>query len=252
MKLIFLLIVGAIFYAISRNYFVNDYHNIKITPDHRQHLQGKLEDHEAGLLVALMAKVAKADGQVCELEAQLLSHTFSDIASSFHESDKIRDELKSIYSKEKESFDNTIDICQKYLRLTKRNYSERVKTLEYLLNLAFIDADFSKTEYMIAEDIANAIEIKRADFEAMVAKFEHFYASQKADKTKSIDEAYKTLGVSKDDDMKTIKNAYRKLVKEHHPDIVRGKGGSEDIIEQATRKLQEINEAYEMIQSDKK
>ena len=39
--------------------------------------------------------------------------------------------------------------------------------MQYLLNLAFIDGEFSQTEYMIIEDIANAIEIKRADLKLL-------------------------------------------------------------------------------------
>ena len=58
------------------------------------------------------------------------------------------------------SFDNTINIAKKYLKLTKNDYSKRIKVMEYLLNLAFIDNDFSKAEFMITEDISNNMEIK--------------------------------------------------------------------------------------------
>mgnify|MGYP000143707800 FL=1 len=51
--------------------------------------------------------------------------------------------------------------------------------------------------------------------------------------------------------MGVIKKAYRKLVKEHHPDIVTGQGASQSIIEEATAKLQVINEAYELIKKSK-
>ena len=51
--------------------------------------------HEAGLLVALMAKVSKADGQVCELEAEVLKHTFTDISSHFQNADEVRENLKN-------------------------------------------------------------------------------------------------------------------------------------------------------------
>jgi len=123
-----------------------------------------------------MAKVAKADGKVSELEAELLSHTFTDISLVFENNEAVREELKAIYTKEKESFENTLEIAKKYFDLTKGDYHKRLKVLEYLLNLAFIDNDFSKTEFMITEDIANTLQIKRADFEALIAQFEQFYA----------------------------------------------------------------------------
>ncbi|MGB0990519.1 MAG: DnaJ domain-containing protein, partial [Halarcobacter sp.] len=95
--------------------------------------------------------------------------------------------------------------------------------------------------------IANALKIKRADFENLVNTFENFYKQQKESQAISIDKAYVVLGSSEEDDNNTLKKNYRKLVKEHHPDIVAGRGESQSIIDEATRKLQEINEAYEMI-----
>jgi DnaJ like chaperone protein len=250
MKLLLFFIVGFIFYMVNRGYRAEDFKHIKI--DTKQILQGNLEDHEGGLLIALMAKVAKADGKVCELEAELLSHTFTDISSHFENSQEIREQLKNIYKKEMKSFDNTVEICQKYLKLTKRDYNKRLKVMEYLLNLAFIDADFSKTEFMITEDISNTLEIKRADFERLVGQFEHFYKQQQNNKINTLQNAYKILGVDKNDDFPSIKKKYRILVKENHPDIITGQGASDSIIDEATKKLQEINEAYEIIKKEKR
>ncbi len=245
MKLIVLLFVGVILYLIARGYKTEDYNNIKL--DRKQKFEGNIEDHEAGLLVGLMAKVAKADGQVCELEAEVLKHTFTDISSHFENSDEVREQLKIIYSKEKESFDNTIDIAARYLKLTKRDYSKRLKVMEYLLNLAFIDDDFSNTELMITEDIANALGIKRADFENMINQFEIFYKNKAASQKTTIDDAYKILGANQDEDFASIKKKYRKLVRQYHPDIVTGQGADQTTIDQANTKIQEINEAYEII-----
>jgi DnaJ-class molecular chaperone len=51
---------------------------------------------------------------------------------------------------------------------------------------------------------------------------------------------YKTLGVSKTATEKEIKQAYRKLARENHPDVNSGDKGAE-------KKFQEINEAYEVL-----
>lgn len=242
-------ILFALFYFLTKNYQTEAYSHIKM--DAKQQLRGKLSEHEAGLLVALMAKVAKADGRVCELEAELLKHTFNDIARVFEDSEGIREELKAIYTQEIQSFDNTLVIAQKYYKLTKHEYAKRLKVMEYLLNLAFIDTQFSKTEFMITEDIAKALEIKRADFEQLVAGFEQFYASKANQKQFDIHKAYDILGATPDESMDEIKKKYRALVKEYHPDILMGQGQAQSIIDQATAKLQEINEAYEMIKKEK-
>lgn len=249
MKLLVLLVIGAILYFIARNYKTEKFENLKLNI--KENFQGDLMHHEAGLLVALMAKVAKADGGVCELEAEMLKHTFTDISSHFENSEEIREKLKNIYNEEKKSFDNTIQICEKLYKLTKSDYKKRVKILEYLLNLAFIDKSFSETEQMICEDIAKALQIKVNDFEAMVSAFRSFYASQAHNSAKSLEDAYKILESTPSDDDKTLKTNYRRLVKKHHPDIISGQGASQSIIDEATKKLQEINEAYEMIKKDR-
>lgn len=249
MKLIFLLIVGVVLYFIAKSYKTEKFANIKLNI--KENFTGDLMNHEAGLLVSLMAKVAKADGQVCELEAQMLKHTFNDISSHFENSEEIREKLKTIYAKEKESFDNTLEICQNLYSVTKHDYSKRVKIMEYLLNLAFIDKDFSDTERMITEDIANALKIKIADFEKLVNAFMSFYKEQKNNASLSLEKAYEVLEANKEDDNNVLKKKYRNLVKKHHPDIISGQGAEQSIIDEATRKLQEINEAYELIKKER-
>lgn len=55
---------------------------------------------------------------------------------------------------------------------------------------------------------------------------------------------YKVLGISRDADDRTIKRAYRQLVKLHHPDKAHSQGVSK---EQAEKKMAAINEAYEVL-----
>ncbi len=248
MNYIFFIVVIAVFYLLTRNY-KSDGYNINI--DVKQKFNGKLEDHEAGLLISLMAKVAKADGHVSELEAELLSNTLTQLSSVFQNQVDVREKLKAIYKKELNSFENTIDLAKKYLKLTNRDYRKRLSTVEYLLNLAFIDNEFTNEEKMICEDIADALEIKRADFDALVAKFRNFYANQYNQQVNTLGNAYKVLGVSKDDDMATIKTKYKKLVRKNHPDLLMGKGAEQSIIDKATVKLQEINEAYGIIKKSR-
>jgi len=249
-QVLIIVLVGIVFYLLNRGYKASDYQHIQV--DGKQKLKGDLNDHEAGLLVAMLAKVAKADGNVSELEAEILSHTFTDISNHFENSDFVREELKNIYKKEMNSFDNTVDVAKKYYNLTRNEYQKRLKVMEYLLNLAFIDNDFSKAEFMITEDIANALQIKKPDFENMIAQFEQFYAQKQSAQKVSLENAYAILGASKEDDMKIIKKKYRDLVRKNHPDIITGQGASQSIIDEATKKLQEINEAYEIIKKEHK
>ena len=249
MEIVVLLIVIVILFFIGKNYKTEEFTNINIK--RKDKFEGDLLHHEAGLLVALMAKVSKADGKVCELEAEVLKHTFNDISSHFENAEEIREKLKILYENEKHSFDNLIDICNKLYNLTKNEYHKRIKIMEYLLNLAFIDKDFSSAEKMITEDISNALKIKIEDFNDLIKTFESFYAQQASNKAITLEKAYEILESKSSDDAATLKKNYRTLVKKHHPDIISGQGATQNIIDEATRKLQEINEAYEIIKKDK-
>ena len=57
-----------------------------------------------------------------------------------------------------------------------------------------------------------------------------------------IDDPYKVLGVSPDASDEEIKKAYRRLAKKYHPDLNPGD-------EEAARKMQEVNAAYEQIKN---
>ena len=58
---------------------------------------------------------------------------------------------------------------------------------------------------------------------------------------------YDILGVAKDSDEATIKKAYRKAVRDFHPDTIVSKGLPEEFTKFAEEKFKEIQVAYEAI-----
>ena len=58
---------------------------------------------------------------------------------------------------------------------------------------------------------------------------------------------YQVLGCNESDDFSVIKQAYRRLVKQHHPDYMHSKGVDDSEMRKATEKMQDINNAYEEI-----
>jgi len=206
---------------------------------------------ELGLFVALIAKVAKADGRVHELEAELISNTFTDIAKAFGEShrEKARELLKEIFNREKETVRNVDNLALRLKSLTRGDRQKRLMMLTFLVNLAYIDGELSHAEENLIIKIAAFLEISGGEVEGIMKRFASMFNAN-ASKS-SIDEAYATLGASRDEDFGAIKKKYRALVKKYHPDIMKAKGASEAYIKDATQKVQQINTAYEMVKKER-
>jgi len=66
------------------------------------------------------------------------------------------------------------------------------------------------------------------------------------------DKASEILEISKDSSLADIKKRYRELARKFHPDVLKSQGFNDEVIEENTRKLQEMNEAYEALKQYKK
>ncbi len=242
-------ILGAVFYYIFKSYSkYTDYSkeafkNFSVSKE-------ALQKSELGLFVALVAKVAKADGKVDALEAELIGIMFDDISAVFPEPQKTKDILKEIFNEQKERFDNLQEVAQTLAQSIKRDTAKQHQFMGFLIQLAFIDGEMSKNEEEVLQVIAEAFEFDPKAYHEIFDQFEQMIKNlhPKA----NISEAYKLLGVNENDDLDSIKKAYRSLIKQYHPDIIKSQGKSDDYMKEATAKTQEINQAYEMIKKAKK
>jgi len=206
---------------------------------------------ELGVFVALVAKVAKADGHVHELEAELIGNMFKDISKAFgatHQ-EKVREILKEIFKQEKDIVRNVDTLASKLQALTRGDKQKRLMMLSFLINLAYVDGELSHAEENLIIKIAAFLEISANEVEGIMQRFASAFGGNASQS--SVSDAYKILGADRSDDLQTIKKKYRTLVKKYHPDIMKAKGASEDYIKDATKKVQEINTAYEMVKKEK-
>jgi DnaJ like chaperone protein len=197
-----------------------------------------------------VAKVAKADGRVQELEAQLIGMMFDDISKIFDEKEKVRAIMKEIFNEEKERDDDTKQIAQALNTLLGRSHLKRKHFVGFLIQLAFIDNGISTEEEIVLHEIMQELNIPDSVYDEIVNKFENMMKNKQ--QTMSSKEAYEILGVKETDDMDTIKKAYRKLIHKYHPDIISSQNKDEAYMEEATAKTQEINQAYQVIKGNKK
>ena len=212
--------------------------------------QGKRENlafGEAKFLVALLAKVAKSDGRVSELEARLVSQTLDDLIAITKGGKELRDELKKVFNKQKENIDNAYETARNYKRAFNLNYDTCVARLTFFLNLAYIDGEFNKSEQDVIRNIAYGFGIDKETLDEIIFKFDSFYGSRFGadhDEMSQENDAFEVLGLSKNASLEEVKARYKELVRQYHPDILMGRGESKEVIERSTKKLQEINEAY--------
>ena len=212
--------------------------------------QGKRENlafGEAKFLVALLAKVAKSDGRVSELEARLVSQTLDDLIAITKGGKELRDELKKVFNKQKENIDNAYETARNYKRAFNLNYDTCVARLTFFLNLAYIDGEFNKSEQDVIRNIAYGFGIDKETLDEIIFKFDSFYGSRFGadhDEISQENDAFEVLGLSKNASLDEVKARYKELVRQYHPDILMGRGESKEVIERSTKKLQEINEAY--------
>lgn len=248
-NIIVLAILAAVFYYIYKSYSryttysKEAFKNFSVSKE-------ALQKSELGLFVALVAKVAKADGRVDALEAQLVGIMFDDISNVFPEPHKTKEILKEIFSEEKESSHNTEALAHSLATAIKRDKAKTQQFMGFLIQLAFVDGEVSKSEEQILQKIAEALEFDPNIYHGIFNQFEKMM--QNITPKANIADAYKLLGVNEEDEMDTIKKAYRKLIREYHPDIIKSQGKDEAYMQEATAKTQEINQAYEMIKNAKK
>ena len=242
---ILFLLLGAVFYYIFKSYSKYTAQYSQETLKNFSVSHESLKNSDLGLFVALVAKVAKADGHVDTLEAQLVGNMFDDIAKVFPEPAKTKDILKQIFNEEKDRRDNTEQIAHTLAKALRGNHAQQEQFMGFLIQLAFADGKLTKSEEDILAAIAEAFAFDPQKYHAIFDQFEAMMKNMHPQAT--LDDAYKILGVNKNDDLNTIKKAYRKLVRQYHPDIIKSQGKSEKYIKEATAKTQEINQAYEMI-----
>ena len=248
-NLIVLAVLGYIFYSVFKSYSRYTSYSQKAFKNFAINKES-LKNSDLGLFVALVAKVAKADGKVDALEAQLIGIMFDDISAVFPEPQKTKDILKDIFSEEKDKSNNTQQIAHTLAQSIRRDKSKQQQFMGFLIQLAFIDGTVTQSEEDVLQTIAQALEFDPDMYHSIFDQFEKMMQNVKP--KASLDDAYALLGVNENDDMKTIKKAYKKLVRKYHPDIIASQGKSEAYMQEATAKTQEINQAYEIIEESRK
>ncbi|MBB5520154.1 molecular chaperone DjiA [Amphiplicatus metriothermophilus] len=178
-------------------------------------------------LIALSAKMAKADGVVTDEEITAFRHFFSYPES---EAGKVR-LIYNLAQQDVAGFDA-------YLSRVARLFVDAPQVLEDVLDCLFYVAGADGVEHPREREL---LEMAARTFGVSGAAFRRLRAVHMG---LDADDPYAILGVDPDASPQAIKAAYRALVREHHPDALIARGVPPALARIGEARTAAINEAY--------
>jgi DnaJ like chaperone protein len=165
---------------------------------------------------AMLGKIAKADGNVCELEIRVVQKFMRERLNL----DAVARQFAiGLFNEAKDNNTSFEEYARQFGQIFSHDPQLRMMFYELLFTVAMADGELHP-----AEDA-----LLRSDLS-------HHYAM---------------LGLQDGANLAEVKKAYRKLASEYHPDMIVSKGLPNDFIEFAESKFRDINEAYESITKSK-
>ncbi len=184
-------------------------------------------------VASLAAKMAKADGVVTADEVQAFD-TF--VRNELRVNTEDRKIIAGFFNQAKNSADDYTAIARQFKDLIGYQPQVLHMMVHMLFRIAMADGKFLSAEETFIKNVAAIFGLSPMEYEQIKALF-----------VPKNDGAYAILGVSATATDAEVKQAYKKLVMEYHPDKLMAKGVPEDFITIANEKMAQINEAYDRI-----
>lgn len=185
-------------------------------------------------VVTLAAKMAKVDGAVSRDEVEAFKRIFHIPAHEVKNVARLFDETKA----DAAGF-------EPYAEQLAEMFGDSPALLEELLEALFIigraDGVLTAAELDFLRRVAAVFRLSDTDFQRIQARHEH---SHRAD-------PYQILGVARDTPADAIKAAYRRLIRENHPDTLIAQGMPQEFVAIATQKMAAINGAYDRLRKER-
>lgn len=188
-------------------------------------------------VIALTAKLAKADGQVTRDEVDALKRVFRVPPHAAKEIGAIFDEVK----KDALGYE---PYARQIASIMAGNRQMLEELLAALLMVAHADGHYHDAERRYIASVAQIFGFSPAELHRIETTFISGGAAPGSD-------PYEILGVARSASDQDVKSAYRKLLRENHPDTLMSQGLPEDFIEVANKKMAEINAAYDRIKKER-
>ena len=216
---------------------------------------------------SLMGYIAKSDGRVSEQEIAFARSIMDKMVLPT----SLRHKAMDLFAEGKQPlFDVEAIIADFHRHCQNRDILSRT-LMEILTAAALVDGSMSPTKENILLHICQLIGFSKFEFYGLRARlntekrFSNFGFRDEAGYQRryqransplaneaSIGGAYEILGVPFGASESEVKQAYRRLISQHHPDKLAAKGASDRQIKSANDKTQKIQRAYDAIIKSRK
>jgi len=196
---------------------------------------------------SVMGHIAKADGRVSESEIALAQRVMAQMKLN----DEQRQAAIELFNRGKRDDFSVNEVLDQLRQVSHRNRNLLRIFLEIQIQAALADGVVDDAEYRVLQQIAERLGFDRGQIRQLLDMLQAGRAGAAAQSGPSLEDAYRTLGVSPEASDAEVKKAYRRLMNQHHPDKLVSKGLPEEMIEVATEKTQAIKAAYEQIKASR-
>lgn len=181
-------------------------------------------------VIALGAKMAKADGQVTKDEVVAFRQVFYIPASEEAGAARVFDLARRDVS----GFEH---YAKRIAKMFGAGSEILHDLMEGLFHIAMADGFYHPNENIFLEEVARIFGMTNAQFKTL---------RQRHVPDAPLD-PFAVLGINPTDNMEAVKSAWRQLVRDCHPDIMMARGVPEEAVKLAEKRLIQINRAYEDI-----
>src|SRR3954462_10625331 len=185
-------------------------------------------------IIALAGKMARADGVVTEQEFEVFRRVF---AMAPEEEGNVR----RIFNLARQDIAGFEHYAGQIAGLFRGNPAMLEDVLDGLFEIAKSDGVLHPCEARFLEKVAEIFGFAPTEYRRIRAS--HF--------APELTDPYVILGVSYVSDEEELKQTYRRLVRENHPDSLMARGVPPEFIKLANDKLAAINNAYEKIRAER-
>ena len=193
----------------------------------------------ATAVIVLGAKLAKADGVVTQDEIRAFKRVF-------RIDDREVGDVARIYNMAKRTARGFEPYARQISALFGRDPILLEELLVGLFEIARADAELNAAEIDFLRRVAGIFGFSATEFDRIRARFDA--ARSSLDRA---EDAYAVLGLKRSAPDDEVRQTYRRLVREHHPDRLVAKGLPPEFVEQANKTLAAINAAYDRIAKER-